>query len=111
LVEHYPDIDPYKLYFAQALYKAGDYEAALTACLNVNQPDYVDSSFKLQAAIKFQMDDLNGAKSILDQSLRKDDITTIANRGCLLFKVMQCMPFHQKLNEINSVDFIERKIR
>jgi uncharacterized HAD superfamily protein len=103
LVENHPDIDNYKLYFAQSLYKAGDYEAALTACLSITHEEHAEWSNKLQAAIKFQLDDLAGAKIILEQKLRQDDVTTIMNRG---LHWLHCVTYFR-----NSFLLLEWKIR
>jgi hypothetical protein len=34
-----PEVQEYKLYYAQSLFKAGLYEPAMKACQNVDQPD------------------------------------------------------------------------
>lgn len=39
LVRHYPEIDAYKLYHAQALYKSGQYAAAQKACLGIENSE------------------------------------------------------------------------
>jgi len=39
LVRYYPEIDNYKLYYAQSLQKSGQYQAALKACLNIENPE------------------------------------------------------------------------
>ena len=40
LVKVYPEVDEYKLYYAQALHKAGSYPEALKACQNIDNPSY-----------------------------------------------------------------------
>lgn len=50
-----PEVDEYKLYYAQALFKAGHYEPALKACQNVaDSVELGQRVLSLQAAIKYE---------------------------------------------------------
>ncbi|XP_064601290.1 intraflagellar transport protein 70A-like [Liolophura sinensis] len=81
----HPDIDDYRMYYAQSLYKACLYQEAMkTACV-IENPQYSGSMTKLQAAIKYGEEDLAGAKSLVEQC-PSDDPDTEINLGCLLFK-------------------------
>ncbi|KAJ3278898.1 Tetratricopeptide repeat protein 30A, partial [Borealophlyctis nickersoniae] len=117
LVRHFPEADEYRLYYAQSLYKAGQYVPAQKACQTIENPEMGDKvhhgSFsvhgsvrcislinglsvvgifeqilKLQAAIKYETEDISGCKLLIDQS-RSDDPDTMVNQACLLFKEMK----------------------
>ncbi|KAL7754390.1 hypothetical protein RI367_000371 [Sorochytrium milnesiophthora] len=85
LVNFFPEVQDYKLYYAQSLYKAGQHQMALKACQAIDDPQYAAKSMKLQAAIKYEMSDLLGCKALVDQC-DPDDVDTIINQACLLFK-------------------------
>jgi len=85
LVRHYPEIDNYKLYYAQSLQKSGQYQAALKACLNIENPELSQKVLKLQASIKYESNDLVGCKALVDDCAA-DDPDTMINQACLLFK-------------------------
>ncbi|XP_034314143.1 intraflagellar transport protein 70A isoform X1 [Magallana gigas] len=91
----HPEIEDYKLYYAQALYKACLYQEAMKVACQIDNPEYQsqlngnirkkDDITKLQAAIKFGEEDLPGAKSLVEQC-PSDDPDTEINLGCLLYK-------------------------
>ncbi|KAJ3209193.1 Tetratricopeptide repeat protein 30A [Dinochytrium kinnereticum] len=85
LVRAFPEVDDYRLYYAQSLHKSGQYQAAQKACSTVDSPEYSQKLIKLQAAIKYEMDDLSGCKLLIDQC-QLDDQDTIVNQACLLYK-------------------------
>ena len=75
----------YKLYYAQALYKAGLYPDAIRTVLRVESPQFSQRVTSLQAAIKYEQDELSGCKSLLDHCL-PDDPETIINYAAIAFK-------------------------
>lgn len=114
----HPDVDEYKIYLAQALYKAGAYayvdgacQALVTtlhvvspcalcghaaaclcsdatkACLRVDNVQYTQRLLMLQAAIKYEEDELVACKTLVDQCL-PDDPDTIINYACITYKVL-----------------------
>jgi len=85
LVRYYPEIDNYKLYYAQSLQKSGQYQAALKACLNIENPELSQKVLKLQASIKYESNDLVGCKALIDDC-SADDPDTMVNQACFLFK-------------------------
>ncbi|KAJ3082320.1 Tetratricopeptide repeat protein 30A, partial [Quaeritorhiza haematococci] len=85
LVRHFPEVDDYRLHYAQSLHKSGQYQAAQKACLTIENPELARKVLKLQAAIKYEMDDLAGCKLLIEQA-PADDTDSIINQGCLLFK-------------------------
>lgn len=80
----FPDVDCYQLYHAQALFKACDYEPAMESTLKVNKDKMHFEVTKLQAAIKFAMDDLPGARAIVE-TCEPDDADTAVNQACIMF--------------------------
>ncbi|KAI8492712.1 Tetratricopeptide repeat protein 30A [Branchiostoma belcheri] len=85
LSQLHPEVDDYKLYHAQALYKACMYQEATKATFTLESPAYQAKILKLQAAIKYGEEDLSGAKSLVEQGPSEDPDTDI-NLGCLLYK-------------------------
>ncbi|XP_052264590.1 tetratricopeptide repeat protein 30A-like isoform X2 [Dreissena polymorpha] len=81
----HPEIEDYKLYYAQALYKACLYQEAMKVACQMDIPARQAEVVKLQAAIKYGEEDLPGAKSLVEQC-PTDDPDTEINLGCLLFK-------------------------
>ena len=86
LTKNFPDINEYQLYYAQSLYKSGQHVEAQKACFKVDSFDYSDKIVKLQAAIKFELGDLDGCGTLIDQSDQKDP-EVIVDQACLLYKV------------------------
>jgi tetratricopeptide repeat protein 30 len=85
LMKMCPDVEAYKFYYAQALFKAGMYEPALKACQAVDGPDFQERVLMLQVAIKYEQDDFMNTKSLID-SLPPDDADTLVNSACVMYK-------------------------
>ncbi|XP_055507199.1 tetratricopeptide repeat protein 30A isoform X1 [Leucoraja erinacea] len=85
LVQIHPEVDDYKLYHAQSLFKACTYTEAMKATFLIDNPVYQTKVLKLQSAIKYGEEDLTGAKSLVEQQTADDPDTEI-NLGCLLYK-------------------------
>ncbi|KAM5280530.1 intraflagellar transport protein 70B-like [Ctenodactylus gundi] len=96
LSQLHPELDQYRLYQAQALYKACLYpEATRVAFLLLDNPAYHSRALRLQAAIKYSEGDLSGARSLVEQLLSGEgggetvvgsDRDGQVNLGCLLYK-------------------------
>eukprot|EP00331_Platyophrya_macrostoma_P015029 CAMPEP_0176475864 /NCGR_PEP_ID=MMETSP0127-20121128/43835_1 /TAXON_ID=938130 /ORGANISM="Platyophrya macrostoma, Strain WH" /LENGTH=619 /DNA_ID=CAMNT_0017871491 /DNA_START=108 /DNA_END=1967 /DNA_ORIENTATION=+ len=84
LVRNYPEVDDYKLYYAQSLHKEGLYDEALKACQSLDNPAYQQKLLLLQTCIKYEQEELQFAKSLIQQA--SDDPDMIINEGCVLFK-------------------------
>lgn len=67
LTQACPDNDEYKVYHIQALLKAGLYEEASQVCTTVENSEYTERVMLLQAAISYEQDEVQLARSILDQ--------------------------------------------
>ncbi|XP_001943853.2 tetratricopeptide repeat protein 30A isoform X1 [Acyrthosiphon pisum] len=83
----WPQETDYKLQHAQSLYSAGRYEDALRAANGITTSGYENKVRKLTAAIRYGMEDIAGARSLLEtNSGLNDDPDTDINYGCLLYK-------------------------
>jgi len=85
LVRLCPEVQNYRLYLAQSLYKSGQYADAQKACSAVDHPDFASRITKLEAAIRYELEDFAGCRVLVEQGPR-DDPDTISNQACLLFK-------------------------
>ncbi|KAH9519738.1 Tetratricopeptide repeat protein 30A [Bulinus truncatus] len=81
----HPEVEDYRLYYAQSLHKACLYQEAMKVACQIDNPKYQGQITKLQAAIKYGEEDLPAAKSLVEQS-PADDPDTEINFGCLLYK-------------------------
>nr|BAK64026.1 tetratricopeptide repeat domain-containing protein 30A [Pan troglodytes] len=92
----HPELEQYRLYQAQALYKACLYpEATRVAFLLLDNPAYHSRVLRLQAAIKYSEGDLPGSRSLVEQLLSGEggeesggdnETDGQVNLGCLLYK-------------------------
>lgn len=80
-----PEVDEYKFYYAQSLYKAALYEQATRACVSIENDSYRQRKLNLQASIDYEQDDLTSCKAHLDQCLA-DDPDTIVGIGAVMYK-------------------------
>ncbi|CAK4354466.1 unnamed protein product [Aphanomyces euteiches] len=81
----FPDVEDYHLYYAQALYKAGQYDAASRKASQLESEQYSHRVTLLRAAVYYEQNDIKATQSILDQCLR-DDPTTIVFDGAIDYK-------------------------
>ena len=85
LVTFYGEVEEYKVYYAQSLYKAGMYAEATRAALRVESEQYGQRMMMLQAATKYEQDDLVGCKAQCDRCLT-DDPDVVVAQACIAFK-------------------------
>ncbi|XP_018649626.1 hypothetical protein Smp_166420 [Schistosoma mansoni] len=85
LTQHFPEVEEYKFYFAQSLYKAGLFQAATKAAAQIEDPNFKEKLNKLNAAIHYGEGDLSGSRSIVEQN-STGDIDSIINLGCLFYR-------------------------
>uniref|UniRef100_A0A3P8S5C7 Tetratricopeptide repeat protein 30 n=1 Tax=Amphiprion percula TaxID=161767 RepID=A0A3P8S5C7_AMPPE len=85
LTHLHPEVEEYKMYYAQSLYKAGAYPDATKASFVLDNPSSHTKMVKLQACIKYCEEDYSAAKSLLEQ-LPQDDPDYVYNMGCLLYQ-------------------------
>ncbi|KAF7650021.1 hypothetical protein LDENG_00132350 [Lucifuga dentata] len=88
LTQLHPEVEEYKLHYAQSLYKACAYAEATKATFMLDNTNSHTKMVKLQAAIKYGEEDYSAAKSLLDQ-LPEDDQDYNYNMGCLLYQDME----------------------
>ncbi|XP_037060788.1 tetratricopeptide repeat protein 30A1 [Peromyscus leucopus] len=95
LSQMHPELEQYRLYQAQALYKACLYPEATRVAFLLDNPTYQTRVLRLQAAIKYSEGDLPGARSLVEQLLSgeagedsggENDPDSLVNMGCLLYK-------------------------
>lgn len=85
LVKFYPEINDYKFHYAQSLYQDGLYDEALKACQNIQNIQSQSQGLQqnmilLQAAIRYERDELQHSKTLLRQA-NQDDADVIVNDG------------------------------
>eukprot|EP00899_Mesostigma_viride_P015377 jgi/Mesvir1/23840/Mv10645-RA.1 len=83
LSKEHPEVQEYKVYYAQSLYKASMYAEAAKAATQVD--GFKRRMINLQAAVKYEQDDVAGCKALLDEC-PADDPETVINMGCVLYK-------------------------
>uniref|UniRef100_A0AAY4CTM9 Tetratricopeptide repeat protein 30 n=1 Tax=Denticeps clupeoides TaxID=299321 RepID=A0AAY4CTM9_9TELE len=85
LTQLHPEVEEYKLYYAQSLYGAGAFAEAMKATFLLDNPSSQTKMVKLQAAIKYREGEYASAKSLVEQ-LPQDDPDYDVDLGCLLYK-------------------------
>ncbi|XP_051022103.1 tetratricopeptide repeat protein 30B [Acomys russatus] len=95
LSQMHPELEQYRLYQAQALYKACLYPEATRVSFLLDNPTFYSRILRLQAAIKYSEGDLPGARSLVEQLLSGEGVEDSGwdndydgqiNLGCLLYK-------------------------
>lgn len=85
LVSICPEVEEYKVYYAQSLFKAGMYQEASKAAVRVEGVQYEQRILLLQSMIKYELDELSASKSYLDQC-HASDPEVIINYAAVAFK-------------------------
>lgn len=85
LVTVCPESDEYKIYYAQSLYKAGLHVEATRAAIRIDNEQYQQRVLMLQAIIKYDQDELDSCKGLLDRAV-SDDPDVIINYANVAFK-------------------------
>jgi tetratricopeptide repeat protein 30 len=85
LTKFCPYVTEYKIYYAQALFKAGRYADAIKQSLRVDGEQHQHRMIKLRAQIKYEQEDLAGCKALADQCL-PDDADAIVTQACIDYK-------------------------
>jgi len=73
-----PTVEEYKIYYSQALFKAGLYPEATRSAAKVDSVQNAQRVTMLQAAIKYEQDELGACTSMLNGCLPDDPETIIA---------------------------------
>ncbi|XP_075871843.1 intraflagellar transport protein 70A isoform X2 [Nelusetta ayraudi] len=85
LSQLHPEVEDYKVYYAQSLYKSGAYPEAVKASFGLDNTGSHTKMLKLQACVKYSEEDYSAAKSLLVQ-LPQEDPDYTHNMGCLLYQ-------------------------
>lgn len=80
-----PDVEEYKLYYAQSLYKAGAYADAMRAAIRVESEQFQQRVLMLQSIIKYEQDELSASKGYLDQC-HAEEPDVLINFAAISFK-------------------------
>jgi len=100
-----PDVEEYRLYYGQSLYKSGAYADALKVLSAVTGEQYHQRVQKLLAAVTYEQDELTGTKAHLDRCLQDDPDVVVLNGG-VLFKEGRCAEASAKYTEaMNALGF------
>lgn len=83
LVKIVPNVEEYKVYYAQSLYKSAAYADSSRICSTIESEQYELRLLKLQAYIAYEQADIAQTKSFLDRCA-VDDSDTIILQGCVL---------------------------
>ncbi|KAI9142506.1 hypothetical protein BKA69DRAFT_1066724 [Paraphysoderma sedebokerense] len=102
LLRSNPDVEHYHLYYAQCLYKAGQHQPAQKACLAIDNSQSKQKFLKIQAAIYYEINEINACRATIEQC-NLDDPDTIVNLACLHYKV-NCVLIYV-YDETNSPPF------
>ena len=106
LMKMCPEVESYKFSYAQSLFKAGMYEPALKACQMVEGPELQERVLTLQAAIKYEQDDLMNTKSLIEQC-PPDEADTLVNHACVMYKEATAQGADPSLFEKARLHFAE----
>jgi len=85
IVEFYPELEQYKLHYAQCLFKSGLTADATKVLTGVKSEKCAQQVLKLKAAIRFAEDDLSGAQQILAE-VKQEDIQTQINAAVMMIR-------------------------
>jgi len=102
LLKYHSDVDEYKIYYAQALYKAGMYVEATKAATRIDNEGYQQRMLLLRAAINYERDDLPATKALVYQCMQ-DEPDTIVNLGCIAYKEKKYDDAKTKFQEAMNV--------
>ncbi|CCW67472.1 unnamed protein product [Phytomonas sp. Hart1] len=83
LVQVCPNVEEYRVYYAQALYKAGAYQDSTRVCSMIESEQYAMRMTKLQAVIAYEQEDTPQTKGFLEKSPMEDPDTVVL-QGCVL---------------------------
>ncbi|CCW59539.1 unnamed protein product [Phytomonas sp. EM1] len=85
LVHVCPNVEEYRVYYAQALYKAGAYQDSTRVSSMIESEQYSMRLTKLQAVIAYEQEDIPQTKSFLEKCSIEDPDTVVL-QGCVLYR-------------------------
>ena len=102
LTKFYPDVDSYKLYHAQSLFKAAFYDDAKKVVQQIENPDYADKVLQLQISIQYELEDIQHARTLVSQ-MPPDSAEAVVAQGCMLYKEEKYEEAKNKFNEALNI--------
>jgi tetratricopeptide repeat protein 30 len=100
-----PEVDEYRIYYAQSLYKAGMYPESIRSAVRVDNPQYSQRIKMLQAIVKYEQDELSSSKALLDQC-HSDDPDVIVSYAAISYKEGKYEQARTQLTEaINTLGY------
>lgn len=103
LVRYYPEVEEYRVYHAQSLYKGAVYDEAMSALNSIKSSQYAQRLLLMQAAVYYEQDELGHAKSILTSCAQNDPEVNIIE-AALMYKEEKYeearLKFQEALNQI-----------
>lgn len=93
-----PDVEEYKLYYSQCLYKAGAFPEATKAAVRIEGEQYAQRVLMLQSIIKYEQDELPSSKALLDQC-HQEEPDVIVNYAAIAFKESKFESARQQYTE------------
>ncbi len=84
-MQFHPEVEEYKIYYAQSLYKAGIYADASKVAMSVDGAEHSQRMSMLQAAIKYEEDDVSACESLLSEG-DATDADSLIGTACIRFK-------------------------
>ncbi|EPY28970.1 flagellar associated protein [Strigomonas culicis] len=85
LIKVCPGVEEYRVYYAQALYKAGAYAESSKRCAMIDSEQYVVRLTKLQAAVAYEQEDISQTKAFLEKCAVEDPDTLVL-QGCVHYQ-------------------------
>ena len=102
LTKFFPDVDSYKLYHAQSLFKAAFYDDAKKVVQQIENPDYADKVLQLQISIQYELEDIQHARTLVSQ-MPADSAEAVVAQGCMLYKEEKYEEAKNKFNEALNI--------
>jgi tetratricopeptide repeat protein 30 len=103
----FPEVREYKMYYAQSLYKSSNYDDALKVTQSIENTGQNTKILQLQLAIVYEQDQIQSAKSLLNQ-LPSNNMEAVIGAGCILYKEGKYEEARAKFQEaINSYGYQE----
>lgn len=81
----FPEVDEYRLYYSQCLYKIGQLQAAFKMSSSITSKELKSKVCSLQSGIKFELNDIPGCKEVMSDSPMNTD--KLIDTASILFKV------------------------
>ncbi|KAL0486723.1 intraflagellar transport protein 70A [Acrasis kona] len=102
LIKLFPDVEEYRIYYAQSLYKSGSFLDASKACAGIESDEHSQRVQKLQAYIHYEAGDIVATKAHAEKCLQGDPDTMVL-QGCILYKEESYEESRKKFQDAQNV--------